>query len=377
MIGHLPKRAPDRVLKGLILGCLLTSIEEENRPLTSLEIHNFISKNSKEFISPELDSRGNPVFAGEYTYNSLPGVRSSLSYLKRAGFVSIYDRDRYGNILRIKQTKPYVWYLTPEGEDHASDTFKKFRMRLDANDKIVSYLLSNSEIVTELAERKRLELCKTCRLNHPKMQRKPARSWTVKPHRGKIGLQRKDDTIREYEITENGEIKELEDLKSMLVMKDGKVDAESTIMTLQNMCTAYEKVMKEAGVEIGRLDTQLTKEKGRKGKLDAKRLYRNMTRMEVAHVYYEAGMPIDAEFFDVWGGGQCVIEYKRTLDMQIFTVDYDIQSTKGEIMTRTGFTRRILSPDEIPSIGIYVAEIKAGSIVVNSERFQAPKTLTV
>ena len=377
MIGHRPKQVPDRVLKGLILGCLLTSIEEENRPLTSLEIHHFISKNSMEFISPELDSRGNPVFAGEYTYNSLPGVRSSLSYLKRAGYLSLYDRDRYGNILRTKQTKPYVWYLTPEGETHARDTFHKYRIRLDANDKIVAHLLSNDENVEALAERKRLEKCRDCRLTHPKARRLPARTWTVRPHQGKIGIQGKDDTIREYEITEDGEIKELEDLKASLVMKDGKVDAESTILSLQNEKEYLTGVLREAGVRYEKLGTAYMKEKGRKGKSDAKRLHRGLSRMEVAHWYLNNKMYLDAEFFEIWGGGQVVVEYKRTVGMEILNVYYDIQSRKSEIMRRTDLSRRILEPHEILSIGIYVAEIKGGSIVVDSEHFKAPKPLVV
>lgn len=377
MIRHRPKQVPDRVLKGLILGCLLTSIEEENRPLTSLEIHHFISKNSMEFISPELDSRGNPVFAGEYTYNSLPGVRSSLSYLKRAGYLSLYDRDRYGNILRTKQTKPYVWYLTPEGETHARDTFHKYRIRLDANDKIVANLLSNDENVEALAERKRLEKCRDCRLTHPKARRLPARTWTVRPHQGKIGIQGKDDTIREYEITEDGEIKELEDLKASLVTKDGKVDIASTIMSLQNEKEYLTGVLREAGVRYEKLGTAYMKEKGRKGKSDAKRLHRGLSRLEIAQWYYENQNYLDAEFFEIWGGSLVVVEYKRTVGMEILNVYYDIQSTKSEIMRRTDLSRRILEPHEIPSIGIYVAEIKGGSIVVDSEHFKEPKPLKV
>ena len=62
---------------------------------------------------------------------------------------------------------------------------------------------------------------------------------------------------------------------------------------------------------------------------------------------------------------------------QILNVTYDIQSTKGEILTKTGFSRRILEPDEISSIGIQVTEIRPGSIVVDSRHFQAPKSLTV
>jgi hypothetical protein len=377
MIGHLPKRVPDRVLKGLILGCLLTSIEEENRPLTSLEIHNFISRNSMEFISPELDSRGNPVFYGDYSYNNLPGVRSALSYLKKAGYVSLYDRDKYGEIIRTKQTQPYIWYLTPEGETHARDTFHKYRIRLDANDKIIAHLLSNDENVEALAERKRLEKCRDCRLTHPKARRLPARTWTVRPHQGKIGIQGKDDTIREYEITEDGEIKELEDLKASLVMKDGKVDAESTILSLQNEKEYLTGVLREAGVRYEKLGTAYMKEKGRKGKSDAKRLHRGLSRMEVAHWYLENNRYLDAEFFEIWGGSLVVVEYKRTVGMEILNVYYDIQSTKSEIMRRTDLSRRILEPHEIPDVGIYVAEIKGGSIVVDSEHFKEPKPLKV
>jgi len=370
MKGHAPKSVEDRVLKGMILKTILRA-EDEHLELTSEDIHNYISTNEFYFESPETDRYGRPVFSGDYTYDNLPGIRSTLTYLRHAGY-----------IVKSGIERPFTFLLTTEGHLHAEDTFFKYKMKMQYMqklvDEIVSRTLNNDENVNELAESKKRLLCKTCKLNHPKAQRLPARTWTVKPHRGKIGLQGKDDSIREYEITEDDQIKELADLKASLVMKDGKVDAESTIMTLQNEKEYLTGVLREAGIRYEKLDTAYMKEKGRKGKADAKRLFRNMTRMEVAHAYYEAGMYLDAEFFEIWGGDQIVIvEYKRTVGMEILNVYYDIQSTKSEIMTRTDLKRRILEPEEIPSIGIYVSEIRPGSVIFNSEHFQAPKTLAV
>jgi len=370
MKGHAPKSVEDRVLKGMILKTILRA-EDEHLELTSEDIHNYISNNQFYFESPELDQYGRPQWSGDYSYDNLPGIRSALTYLRHAGYITKSGIER-----------PFTFLLTTEGHLHADDTFFKYKMKMQYMqklvDKIVSRTLSNDENVTQLAEQKKRELCRTCKLNHPKAQRLPARTWTVRPHQGKIGIQRKDGSIIEVPVTDEGVIKELEDLKSLLVTGvDGKVDKESTILSLQNRCTTYEKIMKEAGIEIGRLDTQLTKVKERKGKLDEKAFIRNMDRMSVAHYYYEGGYWLDAEFFNVWKGSLVVVEYKRTVGMEILNVYYDIQSTKSEIMTRTDLKRRILEPEEIPGIGIYVAEIKGGSVIFNSEHFQAPKTLTV
>lgn len=178
---------PDRVLKGMILQTMLKAQDEMNIQLTSLEIHKFISTHTFHFTSPELDIYGNPVFSGDYTYDNLPAIRASISYLKRAGYVSLYDRDEWGDPIKIQQTQPYVWYLTPEGEVHANDTFTKFRIKVDAVEKEidakVKHMLSNNEHVVYLAEQKRIELCKICRDSKPPRKRLRAKSWTVKPHK--------------------------------------------------------------------------------------------------------------------------------------------------------------------------------------------------
>ena len=190
-------------------------------------------------------------------------------------------------------------------------------------------------------------------------------------------IQRPDGQIVEIEVTPEGMIKELEDLKAGLVMKNGSVDTQSTILSLQNENEAMRKMLAEADIRLDKSLTQLEKEKGRKTARTEREFIRTMDRMGLAHYYGENNMYLDAEFFEIWKGSLVVVEYKRLLDMQILSVFYDIQSTRGEIMQRTDYARRILGPEEIPSIGIYVLEIKGGSVVVDSEHFQAPKTLTV
>lgn len=369
MKGHLPKSIPDRVLKGMILQTILRA-EDEHLELTSEDIHFYVSNNEFHFESPETDQYGRPEWSGDYSYDSLPGIRSTLTYLRQNGYISKQGTER-----------PFTFHLTTEGRLHADDPFYKYNLKMaymqKRVDKIVQRTLDNDEHVNELAERKRIELCKTCRLSNPKAKRLQARANTVRPNKGRIGIQRKDGTVKDVEVTEEGEIKELEDLKASLVMKDGKVDVQSTILSQQNEIEGMKNVLAEQGIRYNKTVTQLDKMKNRKGKLDAQRLHRGMTRMEIAHWYLNNNMYLDAEFFEIWKGSLVVVEYKRTLDMDILNVSYDIQSKKGEILTRTGFSRRILEPEEIPSIGIYVAEIKGGSIIVDSEHFQAPKSLVV
>lgn len=363
------KSVPDRILKGMILQTLRVA-EDEHLELTSRDIHFYISNTTFPFESPEQDKFGRPIFSGNYTYDNLPALRRTLTYLRHAGYITKEGIE-----------KPFTFSLTTEGHLHADDPFYKYNLKRQYMQKrineIVQHTLDNDDAVNEIAERKRLELCKTCRLNHPKAQRMPARSWTVKPHRNRIGVQRKDGTIKEYETDENGQIRELEDLKASLVTKDGKVDVQSTILSQQNEIEAMRNVLAEQGIRYQKTVTQLEKEKGRKGKLDVKRQLRGLSHMEIAHYYLENGMYLDGQFFEMWSSSLVVVEYKRTLDMDILNVSYDIQSKKGEILTRTGFSRRILEAHEIPSIGIYIAEIRPGSIIVNSEHFQAPKSLTV
>ncbi len=372
MKDHAPKSVPDRVLTSMILQTIVKA-ESEGMELTSKEIHFHISHPDDEwyFESPDLDRNSQPLWSGKFEYDNLPGVRTALSYCLRAGY-----------ILKRGAEKPHVFIITDEGRQMAVDPFFKYKLKqqyfMKLAEEEVKRLLNSDEQVEALAEQKRIEKCKDCRLSNPKAKRLPARTNTVKPYRGKILVNRKDDSIREYEVNEEtGEIQELEDIKKGLVMKGKDPDIPSTILSQQNEIEAMRKVLAEAGIRYEKQSVELAKEKGRKTQRTEREFVRQMDRMGLAHYYLENNLYLDAQFFDIWSGSLVVVEYKRTLDMQILSVFYDIQSTRGEIMIRTDYARRILEHDEIEAVGIYVIEIKASSIVVDSQHFQAPKPLQV
>ena len=85
---------------------------------------------------------------------------------------------------------------------------------------------------------------------------------------------------------------------------------------------------------------------------------------------------MDGEFFDVWKGSLVIVEYKRLLELDgILNIYYDIQSTKGEVIIRTDFSKKILHPDEVEAVQIKIVEIRDKSTVVDLPYFTAPKTL--
>jgi hypothetical protein len=369
MKGHAPKSLPDRILSGLVLRTILTA-ENEELYLTSKEIHTYISQNTFQFELPDRDADNQPVLSDHYTCDNLPQIRTTISYCIRAGY-----------LMKRGEEKPFYFLLTEEGRQMAADPWFKYKLKqqyfMKLAEEEVKRLLNNDEQIEYLAEQKRIEKCETCKINQPPRERLRAKSWTVRPHKGKIGIQRPDGQIIEIEVTPEGLVQELEDLKAGLVIKNGSVDTQSTILSLQNENQYMRKVLSEAGIRYEKQSVELAKEKGRKTARTEKEFIRQMDRMEVTHYYVENNLYLDAQFFNIWSGSLVVVEYKRTLDMQILSVFYDIQSTRGEIMTRTDYARRILEPEEIEAVGIFVTEIRDSSIVVDSEHFQAPKALQV
>ena len=105
-------------------------------------------------------------------------------------------------------------------------------------------------------------------------------------------------------------------------------------------------------------------------------LIRTMDRFGLCEYYSSLGLFLDGEFFDVWKGSLVVVEYKRLLELDgILNIYYDIQSTKGEVIIRTDFSKKILHPDEVEAVQIRIVEIRDKSTVVDLPYFTAPKTL--
>ena len=364
MKGHRPKQVEDRVLTGMCLRTIQIA-EDEGLQLTSREIHEYISNNTFQFELPEKDKDNMPIFSDHYSYDSLPGIRTTLVYMRRAGYV-----------LKRGEEKPFHFILTDEGRLMAADPWYKYKIKMEYAIKLaqeeVKRLLADDEQVEALAERKRIEKCKTCRDSKPRAQRPRTTRNTVRPIRNIIKFQKKNGEEIEIEFTDDGVVKELQDLKDALVMKGKDPDIASTIMSLQNENVELRKVIKRAGIEIGKLDKQLLRKEMKQDKV----LIRNMNRMELSYHYYNQGLFIDGDFMENWKGSIVVVEYSKRLSLDsILHRYYDILSARAEIMTRTDFVSRILEAHEIPDVQIEITEIRDGSIVVDSQWFNAPKTL--
>ena len=169
MKGHRPKQDPDRILKGMIL----KTIFESEGLLTSREIHDYVSSNTFYFESPELNKFGRPLFSGNYTFNNLHSIRTELTYCRRAGYVK-----------KVGEKRPFLFELTDEGILHAKDPFVKYRIKqermIEQSFKYAESILKNDEKVDELAEKKRIAKCKSCRDAKPRAEKSKAKN-TVRP----------------------------------------------------------------------------------------------------------------------------------------------------------------------------------------------------
>ena len=366
MKGHLPKQVPDRILKGMTL----RAIFESEGLLTSQEIHDYISANSFHFESPELNKFGKPLFSGHYTINNLHSIRAELTYCRRAGYVK-----------KVGEKRPFCFALTDEGILHANDPFVKYRIKqkkmIEQSFKYAESILKNDEKVAELAEKKRIEKCKSCRDAKPKANKSKTNN-TVRPVKNVIKVELNNGDIKEIEMTKEGNVKELEYLKKALILSGKSPDAPSTILTLQNENAELRKLVGRAGVELVKANTKI-ENNAQKSK---KCLQRQYSRQEIAEAYWadENGnaYPLSQEFFDLWGGDYMVVVLEKVLELgQIFEAGKcDILSKGSEMyQRRKRYIRRELVGDEIYQQGIYIQEIKQSGIIINSENMIAPKLL--
>jgi len=366
MKGHLPKQVPDRVLKGMILKTILKS----TGLLTSQEIHDYVSSNTFYFESSELNKFGRPLFSGNYSYDNLHSIRTELTYCRRAGYLK-----------KVGEKRPFLFELTDEGILHAKDPFVKYRVKqermIEQSFKYAESILKNDEKVDELAEKKRVEKCKSCRDAKPRASKSKAKN-TVRPVKNIIKVEMKNGDIKEIEVTKEGEVKELEELKKALIMGGKSPNAPSTILTLQNENAELRKLVGRAGVELVKANNKI-ENNARKSK---KTMQRQYSREEIAEAYWadENGnaYPLSQEFFDLWGGDYMVVVLEKVLELgQIFEAGKcDILSKGSEMyQRRKKYIRRELVGDEIYQQGLYIQEIKSSGIIIDSYNMIAPKLL--
>ena len=360
MKGHSQKKVPDRVLKGMIL----KTIFESKGLLTSQEIHDYISSHTFYFESPELNKFGRPLFSGKYTYNNLYSIRKELTYCRRAGYVK-----------KVGEKRPFLFELTDEGILHAKDPFVKYRVKqermIEQSFKYAESILKNDEKVDGLAEKKRVEKCKTCRDAKSKALKSKN---TVRPIKNIIKVEMKNGDVKEIEMTREGEVRELEELKKALIMSGKSPNAPSTILTLQNENEELKKLLGHSGIELGKAQEKLERKERKK----EKDLIRNLDRLELAEHYYVNGLYLDEAFFDYWQGNYRAVLLERIMVWQelLHKGKIDIIGTNSDEWTRRQeHIKEVLTGEEIEYCQIRIVEIQNSGILIDSPGMIAPKTL--
>jgi len=374
MKGHLSKQVPDRILKGMIL----KTIFESDGLLTSREIHDYVSSNNFYFKSPELDKFGRPQFSGNYSYNNLHNLRTEITYCRRAGYLK-----------RVGKKRPFSFALTNEGKLHAVDPFIKYRIKqekmIEQSFIYAESILKNDEKVDELAEKKRVEKCKSCRDAKPKASKLKTSTPSSKMTKKQMNARKKsikvpdaDGNINEISVNMNLDDNFVKTLQEVIDY-NGKIDAQaSTVLCLQNENAELRNLVGKAGVELVKANTKLER-KDRKNEKSMQRIY---SREEIADAFWadENGnaWPLTQEFFDLWGGDYMVIVLEKILELgQIFEAGKCDIFSKGSEMykRRKKYIRQELTGDQIYQQRLYIYEIKPSGIIINSENMIAPKLL--
>jgi len=374
MKGHLPKQVPDRILKGMVL----KTIFESEGLLTSQEIHDYISTHTFYFESPELNKFGKPLFSGNYSYNNLHSLRKELTYCRRAGYVK-----------KVGQKRPFLFELTDEGKIHADDPFVKYKVKqermIEQSFKYAESILKNDEKVDELAEKKRIEKCKTCRDAKPKAPKSKPSTPSPKMTKKQMNARKKsikvldaEGNVHEISVNKNLDDNFIRTLQEMIDF-EGKIDAHaSTIMTLQNENAELRKLVGKAGVELFKANTKI-ENNARKSK---KTMQRQFSRQEIAQAYWadENGnaYPLSQEFFELWGGDYMVVVLEKILEFgEIFEAGKVDVLSKGSEMyqRRKRYIQRELVGNAIYQQGLYIQEIKSSGIIIDSYNMIAPKLL--
>lgn len=354
----------------LFKGFLLNSIGEGYNTLASLDEHLSGGVFDYKFEIYDIETSKFVHIHFKENYSKYDGIRRELQYLRGAYFIKMYG-----------DKKPFFYELTEKGKIHAKNPFinKNFKNEEWSTSvrETIKVILEDDEKIEELSEKKRIEKCKSCRDAKPNTSKSKTKN-TARPIKNIIKVELKNGDIREIEMTKDGEIMELEELKKALILSGKSPNAPSTILTLQNENEELRKLLGKSGIELGKANTKLE----RKDRKNEKTMQRQYYRHEIAEAYWadENGnaYPLSQEFFDLWGGDYMAVVLEKVLEFgQIFEAGkVDVLSRGSEMyQRRKKFIRRELVGDEIYQQGFYIQEIKSSGIIIDSDNMIAPKLL--
>lgn len=367
MSRRITKLTPDNYLKGLILTAV--SLNKHS----SAEIIEHVQ--STPYYYQEEDNEVTENFYG----GDSGTVRTAITRLKNAGYLSLYERDEYGTIIsRVKQHRPLNYYLTATGREHELNPFikKEHRDKKISEEayRLMKELLEDEPMFQEAV----LEYARTHTV--PKLnvirQRAPIiRNPRIKQGKTeKIIIENADGT--EQEVTTEQLMSTLHDVDSIRIKEN---EHKQMILTQQMHMQGYQQQIADYVYELEGKDIKLS---------DIKR--RNTGAMRIVQrkdlVYavsgihpdqvdgeYPVEVPVGADFFNAWGN----IWGRKVKGARLFNrSSFELMSDTNPEVER-GHASHELSYDDMDNAGLFISKIRPTGITVDAVNARVQKAIAL
>lgn len=367
MSRRITKLTPDNYLKGLIL----TAVKLDYH--TSAEIIEHVL--STPYYYQEED---NEVTENFYTGDS-GSVRTAITRLKNAGYLSLYERDEYGTITsRIKQHRPLDYYLTAMGREHELNPHIKKEHREQTISEEAYRLMKELLLDEPLFQEAVKEYVETHRL--PKLNVIRQRAPIIRNPRVKAGKTEKI-TIElpdgsEKEITTEQLMTALEDIDSIRIKEN---EHRQTILTQQMHMQGYQQQIADYVYELEGKDITVSDIKRRN--TGAMRIVQRKDLVyavsgihpDQVDVEYPVEVYVGADFFNAWGN----IWGRKVKGAKLFNrSSFELMSDTNPEVER-GHASHELSYDEMDSIGLFISKIRPTGVTVDAENARMVKAIAL
>lgn len=357
------KLTPDNYLKKLILNAV-----ELERHKTE-DIIEYVLNTPYTYIEENGEETEN-FYAG-----GVGGVRTGITAMKKAGYLTLYPKDEFGNPLRMKQKRPYSYFLTVTGRIHSENPFIKTDHR--------------EQRISNEADRLMWELIE----DEPAFQRAVA-DWVDKHEQKKIQVNYQKAPIVRFNraktekiIIENsdGTEEEVTTEQLMSTLQDVTVnmsriaEMNQTIIAQQWEMAGYEQQIADMYYALDKrnisLDSIKRKNVGSMRIAQRKDLVYAVSSYNPNELEYEmpTEIPVGADFFNAWGN----IWGRKVKGATLFNrSSFELMADTNPEVKR-GHANHELSYSEMDSIGMFISKIRRTGITVDAvnERMLKPVAL--
>lgn len=353
---RITKGTPDNYLKKLILN--------------AVKFGNHLSEDIIESVlsTPYLYAEEDGEVIENFYGGGMGGIRTGITAMKNAGYLTLYPKDGYGNPTKIKPKRPFKYYLTATGVIHCENPFIKKEHReqriSDEAQRLLEEILLDEptfqKAVQEFVKTKQVPKLNLTRTKAPiKSYPRVKQETIVIKNPGGYG------TKKQIELNSINKISEVQELKDQL--KQQKANYTATIQEYENYIHEIESILSQSEIEaVKKFERNLTREE------------KKQNRYLLATDYANNGYVLDEYFFNVWNGNYIIVILKKLMELgQVIAPEYvDIFSKNSDLhKRRQSRIKRFLSGEEIIDCEFYIKEFTVSGVIIDSRYLEEEKTL--